>query len=425
MLKSIAEVAPELLTFLEALQLPLSKPQKQHVAQVADALTTTEGSKTLSALYRSIVGDPCPKSAADTFREAPWRADDIRVPLRAHLVELIFKLAEEMGLEKQVFLSLDDSTTDKDKHSERLQLVDWMIDLNRSFPRKPVFTKGTVYVLLRITIGPLSFTIDIAPYLRAKTVRRLNRKRSKSERLTFRSKIQIALEMLEAIALLIPSGYKVTLLCDSWYAAASLLKWCRAQEWQVICRLKSNRSLNGTQVKSHNQRLKHRRYTHVRVTAVDEERPKTYLVRSLTGKLSSLSDEVRVFISKRHNRDNRPRYFASTDPSLSAHRALNDFHTRWSCEVSNWYIAERLGWADCRLWQVESAEKFLMVLWLALAFLEFLQVTQHRTTSLADIIRLHRQAHAERLLKQACQLVIQTRSVAEVLSRYTFAPAPT
>jgi hypothetical protein len=84
-----------------------------------------------------------------------------------------------------------------------------------------------------------------------------------------------------------------------------------------------------------------------------------------------------------------------------------------------------LGWADCRLWQVESAEKFLMVLWLALAFLEFLQVTQHLTTSLADIIRLHRQAHAERLLRQACQLVIQTRSVAEVLSRYTFAPAPT
>ena len=59
-------------------------------------------------------------------------------------------------------------------------------------------------------------------------------------------------------------------------------------------------------------------------------------------------------------------------------RKSSDYHTRWSCEVSNWYIAERLGWADCRLWQVESAEKFLMTLWLALTFLEFLQVTQHR-----------------------------------------------
>jgi len=43
-------------------KLPLSRPQKQHVVQVADALITTEGSKTLSALYRSIVGDPCPNA---------------------------------------------------------------------------------------------------------------------------------------------------------------------------------------------------------------------------------------------------------------------------------------------------------------------------------------------------------------------------
>jgi len=335
MLKSIAEVAPELLNFIETLELPLSRPQKQHVVQVADTLITTEGSKTLSALYRSIVGDPCPKTAADTFREAPWTAGDIRVPLRTHLVQLLFKLSEEMGLEKQVFLSLDDSITDKDKHSERLQLVDWVIDLNHSFPRKPVFIKGMVYVLLRITIGPLSFTIDISPYLQAKTIRRFNRHRSKGERLTFRSKIDIAREMLEAVSQLIPAEYQVMLLCDSWYAAASILKWCRSQSWHVICRLKSNRSLNGTQVKVHNQQFKHRRYTRVRVNAADKEHPKTYLVRSLVGKLSSLPDEVRVFISKRHSRDNRPRYFASTDPSLSAHRALNNYHNRWSCEVAN------------------------------------------------------------------------------------------
>jgi hypothetical protein len=141
MLKSIAEISPELHSFIEALQLPLSRPQKQHVAQVADALITTEGDKNLSALYRSIVGVPCPKSAVDTFREARWTAEDICVPLRAHLVELIFKMADEMGLEKQVFLILDDSTTDKDKHSEGLQLVDWVIDLARSFRRKLVFTK--------------------------------------------------------------------------------------------------------------------------------------------------------------------------------------------------------------------------------------------------------------------------------------------
>jgi hypothetical protein len=58
MLKTIAEVAPAPLSLIEELGLPLSRPQKRRIAQVADALITTEGSKTLSALYRSIVGEP-------------------------------------------------------------------------------------------------------------------------------------------------------------------------------------------------------------------------------------------------------------------------------------------------------------------------------------------------------------------------------
>jgi hypothetical protein len=229
--------------------------------------------------------------------------------------------------------------------------------------------------------------------------------------------------MLEAVAPLIPPDYQVYLLGDSWYAAASILKWCRAQGWHAIFRLKSNRLLNGVQVRDHNQRLKHRRYDRVTVTAADEERSRSYLIRSLTGRLSSLPDEVRVYISKRHNRDNRPRYYASTDPSLSAQAALNWFHYRWSCEVANWYVKERLGWADCRLWKVESSEKFLMVLWLALAYLEWRKAREFPRKTLADVIRVHRDAHARRLIEEACQMVLQVGSIADVLARFTLAPA--
>jgi hypothetical protein len=423
MLKTIADVSPQLAAFVLTLQLPLSRPQLRHVSQVADALITTEGSKTLSALYRHIVDDPCPKAAADTFREAPWTADDLRIPLREHLVQQAFAIADAEGAPRLVFLSLDDSLTDKDNGSRRLQVVDWHFDHAHSWPGRPIYTKANVYVMLRLTVGSASFTIDMAPYLRASTVRRLNKAREKEQRLTFRTKIHIAREMLEAVAPFIPDGFQVYLLTDSWYAAASLLKGCRARDWHVICRLKVNRVLNGVQVRDHNQRLKHRRYTRVRVTAADERRATTYLVRSLTGKLSSLSGEVRVYISKRHNKDTRPRYYVSTDPSLSAQVALNMFHHRWSCEVANWYLKERLGWADCRLWKVESTEKFLMVLWLALAYLEYRKAREYARQSLADVIRLHRNAHARRLLEEACHLVLQVGNIADVMPRFTFAPA--
>ena len=94
MLKTIAQPAPDLASFIEALNLPLSRPQQRHVTQIADSLVTTEGNKTLSAMYRHIVGDPCSKSAADTFREAPWRADDLRISLREFLVQTAFTSAE-------------------------------------------------------------------------------------------------------------------------------------------------------------------------------------------------------------------------------------------------------------------------------------------------------------------------------------------
>ena len=52
MLKSIAEVAPELTQFIENLNLRLSKPQQQHVKQIADGLITIDGDKNLSNIYR-------------------------------------------------------------------------------------------------------------------------------------------------------------------------------------------------------------------------------------------------------------------------------------------------------------------------------------------------------------------------------------
>jgi hypothetical protein len=114
MLKTIAATSPELIHFVDALNLSLSTPQHRHVTQIADGLITTQGNKTLSALYRHIVGDPCPKSTADTFREASWQVDDIRTPLRQHLTQAAFENTETQGLLKEVFLSLDDSLTAKD-----------------------------------------------------------------------------------------------------------------------------------------------------------------------------------------------------------------------------------------------------------------------------------------------------------------------
>lgn len=88
-------------------------------------------------------------------------------------------MAEKQAAPKIVFLSIDDSFTEKDRHSKRLESVAWHFDHARSCPKEPVHSKGTVYVMLRLTIGDISLTVDIELYLRQKTVRQINRSRQK------------------------------------------------------------------------------------------------------------------------------------------------------------------------------------------------------------------------------------------------------
>lgn len=421
MLKSIAEVAPDLVQFTDELKLRLSQPQQRHVKQIADGLITIDGDKNLSNIYRHFVGDPCPKSAADTFRESPWVSDDIHIPLRKHLIKTAFEIAQNRGAAKQVFLSIDDSFTEKDRHSKRLDNVAWHFDHARSRPKEPVHSKGTVYVMLRLIVGDISLTVDMQQYLRKETVTELNRKRRKGKKLRFRNKLTIARQMLKAVKSLIPKGYQIYVLFDSWYASSAFIRWCRKRKWHVICRLKSNRNLDKVPVKLHNKRLKHRRYTDVRLYAANDEKGTLYRVRSLTGRLNNVDQPVRVLISKRHSGDTHPRYYGSTDTQLSLEDTLTFFRNRWSCEVANWYVAEKLGWADCRLWRFESTDKFLMVLWLALAYLEVRLAKNQNFENLAEVIQQHRQDHAWHLLRTVCQLAMQSTDLSEVLEQFTIA----
>jgi hypothetical protein len=422
MLPTIIAYSPLLVAFVLALRLALSKPQRQHVLTVAEGLIVGEGDKSLAAVSRAFVEGPDAKAVADTFRESPWQAEGLRGALRRFLVSTAFRLAQAVGAAGLVYLSLDDSLAVKHKDTRHLEGVDWQHDHTESTPRHPVYKKGLVYVLCRLHVGPFSFTVDLRPYLREETVRRLNRQRPKAKRLKFRSKYSLARDMLAQLALLIPDGYVVYVLFDSWYASAKLIKWCRRRDWHVICALRSNRTLNGVQVRTHHQRLKHQRYSRVTLTAADG-RTHTYLVRQVTGRLKDVPYDVRVFISKRNRRDSIPRYYLCTDLSLSAQVALTWYTTRWSCEIANWYLKTRLGLADFRVRSFEAIEKFLMVSWLALAFLEWRLATtpSAQVKSLADVIRLHRREQAQETLRAACQMAIQTGDVDAVLAR--FAPA--
>jgi len=59
-----------------------------------------------------------------------------------------------------------------------------------------------------------------------------------------------ARQMLVELAQLLPKGLAVYVVFDSWYASKRLIKFCRRQNWQVICAIKSNRRIDKSTCRS-------------------------------------------------------------------------------------------------------------------------------------------------------------------------------
>jgi hypothetical protein len=228
--------------------------------------------------------------------------------------------------------------------------------------------------------------------------------------------------MLAELSELLPEDLQVYVTFDSWYASAKLIKFCRRQGWHVICALKSNRCLNGKNVKKHDRALKHRRYIQVRMCAVDDTQPPNYWVRTIDGHLSDVRDEVRVIISRRHPGSSSPKFFMCTDLTLSAQEALRIYQQRWPVEVDNWYLKEALGLGDFRLQSFEAIDKWFQVVVLALNYLQHQQAQVYlqsgKLPSLADIIRSHRTEHAKQVLRTVAQQVLALGEIEPVLDRF-------
>ena len=419
MLTRILHNSERLCTFLKQLEVELSQPQHRHILNMADALLVCEDKKTLAALQRQFIEAPDASNMADFLRISPWQAQDVRAALRARQVTWLIAEAERIGVPKVIYINIDDSLGEKDKGTRHLEPVDWFFDHSESTKTKPRYKNAFCYVACTMRVGPNVATVDLQLYLREKTVRRLNRKRPKEQRIPFRTKYRIARQMLAALRPLLPKGWQVYVQFDSWYASRRLIKYVRCQRWHVTCGLKCNRRLNGKRIDTHAQALRHRWYTRVGVTTADGDK-RTYYVRRLDGRLAQVPYDVRVYFSKRHPREKSPAYIACTDLTCSAKQTLQGYTWRWSCETVNFYLKTQMGLEDFRVQSYEAVDKYIVVVHLAWAYVEhrFAQERSAQIRTYGDTIRQHRDEHAIDWLKGAIEMAVETGDTDFVLQHF-------
>lgn len=419
MLTRILHPSPRLCAFLDQLDVELYQPQRRHLLNLADALLVCEGEKTIAALQRQFVEAPDASNMADFLRISPWQAKEVRAALRAHQIDWLIADAERAGAAKVIYINIDDSLGEKDKDTRPLEPVDWHYDHSESTKGKPRYKNAFCYVVCTLRVGANVATVDLRLYLRERTVRRLNRKRSKSERIPFRSKYRIARQILEALRPLLPRGWRVYVQFDSWYASRKLIKYVRRQRWQVTCGLKCNRKLDGKRLDQQAQAFRHQWYTRVSVTATDGVK-RTYYVRRQDGRLAEVPHDIRVYFSKRHPREKSPAYIACTDLTCSAKQALQGYTWRWSCETVNFYLKTQTGLEDFRVQSYQAVDRYIVVVHLAWAYVEQ-RLAQERSAQVktyGDIIRRHRDEHAIDWLTGAIQMALQTGDAKAVLQRF-------
>jgi len=124
MLTRIVHNSPKLCTYFELLNIDLSKPQRQHILNLADVLLVCEDEKTLAALQRQFIEALDASNMADFLRISPWQAEEVRDALRADQVNWAIAQAERLGLPKVAYLNIDDSLGEKDKDTHHLEVVD-------------------------------------------------------------------------------------------------------------------------------------------------------------------------------------------------------------------------------------------------------------------------------------------------------------
>jgi len=428
MLTAIVQHSRELVAFISALNIALYQPQIRHLIQLVDALLVSNETKTISGLYRLLKGQPDPKNGADFFRESPWKPEDIGLARKRWMVKTFLELASKVNTAFEIFISIDDSLGKKGKATRHLEAVDYQHNHTESSRKKQVYTNGFVYVEVHLQIGPFGFLFDTRLYLREKTVRHLNRKRSPEQRLRFRTKYALAREMLVELTTLLPKGHQVYVLFDSWYASKKLIKFCRRQRWHVICAIKSNRLINKVGMSQHNQTFRHRPYERITLEVVDKHRkPPRYYTRSIQGYLEDFAEPVHAIISKTRPGDKFPKYFVCTDLTLSVQQVLRSYQKRWSVEVDNLYLKNALGLGDFRLRSFEATQKWFAVVVLAINYLQYRMALAYSSSSsrtiLADFIRLHRLEHFQNLLRSVLRPYAKPKQI-ETCLQEVFSASP-
>ena len=349
----------EICNYIEDVNYGMSKPQINHLNNLIHGLITVHGNKSISSISKAIL---TARDSSCIYRFLSTSAWDDNLLNRNRISYLNYFLEHQVKPKSVGFLIIDDTVNPKSK-AKKIEGLDYHFSGTEG---KRVWSHCVV--TSNFTVGNISTPVDYYSYYRKERCKDINK--------PFESKMQLAEKLIDNFDT--PSNCeKIYVLTDSWYSNKDVIYTSLKQGYHFIGAVKSNRLISPEGIKL--QLSQFTEYINPNVLDVVTVKDKEYRVYTYEGPIAKLENAL-VVISYEIDGDTlkKPVFLISTDIELDAKTIIEYYSKRWNIEISYKYLKSNLGFDKYRVHSLISIEKYFLIVFLAINFLEIFRLLQNK-----------------------------------------------
>lgn len=330
-----------------------SKPQEKHFRNIVPSIIDFEGRHTISKLNASQLNGTDVSNDIKFIRNSNWSEKGLLDLYRRQVFH-------HAGKTSTGILAIDDTLIEKSTMTKKMEGL-----IFHYSHTKGKSTYGHCLVSSHYRYGDISIPYNFDFYLNKKQAKKLNT--------PFKTKVEIAQELIEDFK---PFGReKVYITMDSWYTSKEIIKTALSKSYHVIGGVKMNRVFRLSEFgEKHNlstyvSNLKNASFEKMTLNG------EAYLVRRKDVYMNGIG-LVTIVITKRL-KDRSKRCVLSTDMNLSTEAILKIYGYRWDIEVGYLYLKDRLGMGHYQMRRLKAIKKYCALVIVAYGLLEILRLSNN------------------------------------------------
>lgn len=392
--------------FILALKLELSRPQIGHLFSLVHGIILCAGRKNITQIRNAARQDRHLSNVTNFLNHAPWCANRMQRRRMQFILEKIrARQLKESDSKRLVFLIVDDTCCKKDKSTKKMEALSFQYSHEDG---KSVWCHNLVTAHIVSDGG--SYAWDFRPYYQ--------KDYCESQRLTFKSKNDLAVEMIEAFPA--KEDERVYVLMDSWYASAKVISACNRKGFHVIAAVRTNRLIcpSGIPIAISDFAEKYIRKADLHSVTVDGQG--VYRVYPYEGPVSEI-ENVKLLLSWKddYTASSKPQVcLLCTDVSLDLVTIQRYYHVRWNIETGYRYFKDLLGFDQYQLLSFIGIQRFWAIQFLTQNFLETQRQEWMKNSAeltLGDVVRRIREECFGQIIVYVYQQALKKKPLYDIL----------